>query len=84
MLYINREFANIIYGKNNYASDIKIIQMLPLLKVRDFPKEMIPKTGMKFNSEQGAYDFYNAYDKEMGLVFGGVLPIVWGFSHNKD
>jgi zinc finger SWIM domain-containing protein 3 len=28
---------------------------------------MTPKVGMKFNSEQEAYDFYNAYASEIGF-----------------
>jgi zinc finger SWIM domain-containing protein 3 len=28
---------------------------------------MIPKIGMKFNSEQDTYDFYNAYASNMGF-----------------
>lgn len=31
---------------------------------------MTPKVGMKFNSEQEAYDFYNAYAHDMGFSIG--------------
>lgn len=33
---------------------------------------MVPKAGMKFNSEQEVYDFYNAYVMTWVLVLEGI------------
>jgi zinc finger SWIM domain-containing protein 3 len=31
------------------------------------PEDMVPKVGMRFNVEQHAYDFYNAYAGKLGF-----------------
>lgn len=31
------------------------------------PEDMVPKVGMRFNFEQHAYDFYNAYAGKLGF-----------------
>ena len=31
------------------------------------PEDMVPKIGMKFNTEQEAYDFYNSYAGDKGF-----------------
>jgi hypothetical protein len=32
------------------------------------PEDMIPKIGMKFNSEQDAHDFYNSYSRKICFI----------------
>lgn len=60
--------------KNGYINqDPSKIEATPQA---DPSKGKAPIIGMKFNSEQEAYDFYNAYARDMGFTFEEAVTIM--------
>ncbi|CAO2152918.1 unnamed protein product, partial [Urochloa humidicola] len=58
---------------NNISGDIERTELEPdssnteSTQVEHSLEDNIPKVGMKFNTEQEAYDYYNAYAREKGF-----------------